>query len=93
MTGHWDPVAGSRSASNPEGGAFSGFAVHVDLAAVRLRNPGHETEPQAETAFGILVGARDPVEAVEDVRQMRFRNADTGVGYGQDDGFWARTPA
>src|SRR5271157_2716200 len=58
-----------------EARSLAGGALHLDLAVVRLHDPGDEAEAEAEALFGAGRGALagDAVEAVEDVRQVLGR--------------------
>src|SRR5882757_7563683 len=58
-------------------------ALHLDRAAVRLRDPLADGE--AEAGAGALAGARargiGAPKTIEDVRQIPGRDADAGVGH------------
>src|SRR5438270_13653408 len=68
---------------NLEARAFSDFAFHVNLAAMRFDNRCDEAQPEAQPFLRIRIG--HAIEAIEDMRQVVLRYADTGILYHKPD--------
>src|SRR5438105_2519388 len=62
-----------------EAAAFVQLARNVDRAAMSLRDPVDEAEPEPQAALGVERRPRRLVEAIEDVRQMLAGDAAPGV--------------
>src|SRR5947209_15539237 len=75
-------VALGQWQGNGEAGSFSGRAVHLDPALVRVHDPAHEAQAQPEPFF-FRPSAFGAIETIEDVRQVFRRDADAGVLDGQ----------
>src|SRR5581483_8534085 len=74
---------GKRRKSDGKARSLVQLALYVNAAAVGLHNPCNEAQAQSETFFGI--GGRNPIEPVEDVRQMVRRDAHSVVFHNQMD--------
>src|SRR5438105_3376599 len=62
------------------------LALHADLAAVRLDDALHDVEPQPESllARARVLHVAHLVEPVEDLRDVRRRDAGAVVGHGDE---------
>src|SRR5690242_18218656 len=68
-------LAGGQT--HDKAGAFLQLAFHLDGAAVRLNDPRHEAETEAQAFFRI--SRWNAIETVEDVRQMIGCDSNTGI--------------
>src|SRR5438874_7819265 len=75
LLGHLRPLCRHHGYRNGESAALVQFTVDLDRSAMRLSDPVHKAQPQAESPLDIYVGAGYLVEAVEDVREMLGRDA------------------
>lgn len=81
--GRAGPLGGAEGEVHGEGGALAEAAVHADGAAVRFHQILDQHQAEAAALVGAGAGAADPVEALEQARQLVRGDAGAGVGHGE----------